>query len=47
MELYNLKNDPLEQNNTIEQNVEVHKELNSILMKHIQKAGRVPWQKPE
>lgn len=47
MELYNLKTDPLEQNNTIEQNVEVHKELNSILMQHIQKAGRVPWQKPE
>lgn len=47
MELYNLKDDPLEQNNIIDQNIEVNKELNSILMHHIQKAGKVPWQKPE
>ncbi len=47
MELYNLKTDPLEENNVIEEYAEIHKELNGILMQHIQKAGRVPWQKPE
>jgi arylsulfatase A-like enzyme len=47
MELYNLQTDPLEQHNVIEQQVELHKELNSILMQFIQKAGSVPWQKPD
>lgn len=47
MELYNLKDDPLEQHNIIGKNPKVHKELNGILMQHIQKAGKVPWQKPD
>tara|TARA_R110002049_G_scaffold28018_4_gene96626 strand:+ start:36846 stop:38216 length:1371 start_codon:yes stop_codon:yes gene_type:complete len=46
-ELYNLKNDPLEQNNLIDEEPEKYKELNSLLMQHIQKAGKVPWQKPD
>ncbi len=47
MELYNLKKDPLEENNVIEQEPEVHEKLNRLLMLHIQKGGRVPWQKPD
>lgn len=44
-ELYNLKNDPQEKQNLIEQEVEKYKELNSILMEHIQVGGQIPWQK--
>lgn len=47
MELYNLKEDPLEQNNVIKQQAEVYKKLNGLLMQHIQESGRVSWQKPE
>ena len=46
-ELYNLKDDPLEQNNLISQENEKYQHLNKLLMKHIQKGGQVPWQKPE
>lgn len=46
-ELYNLKDDPLEENNLIEQEPEKYQELNKLLMQHIQKGGQVPWQKPE
>lgn len=45
MELYNLKADPMERNNVIEQEPEVYKKLNSLLMLHIQKSGAVPWQR--
>ena len=44
-ELYNLKEDPLEQKNRIDIDIEKYQELNTILMKHIQKGGEVPWQK--
>lgn len=47
MELYNLKEDSQEQNNVVSQEPEVYKKLNDLLMQHIQKGGRVPWQKPE
>jgi hypothetical protein len=47
MELYNLKTDPLEQKNVISEQPDIYKKLNSLLMLHIQKAGRVPWQKQE
>jgi arylsulfatase A-like enzyme len=47
MELYNLKADPLEQKNVIKEQPDVSKKLSTLLMLHIQKAGRVPWQKPE
>jgi arylsulfatase A-like enzyme len=47
MELYNLKKDPLEQNNVIKKQPKIYSKLNSLLMESIQKGGRVPWQKPE
>lgn len=47
MELFNLKIDPQEQNNVIEENPEIYEKLNKLLMEHIQNSGRVPWQKPE
>lgn len=45
-ELYNLKRDPREQNNLIREYPEKTRELNTLMMKHLQKAGSVPWQKP-
>ena len=44
-ELYNLKEDPLEQKNRIDIDIEKYQELNTILMQYIQKGGQVPWQK--
>ncbi|HEV7351084.1 sulfatase family protein [Telluribacter sp.] len=46
MELYNLKDDPMETRNVLKEQPEVYKKLNSLLMLHIQNGGRVPWQKP-
>lgn len=46
MELYNLKTDPKEENNLIKSETAVFKEMNSILMQHIQEGGKTPWQKP-
>ena len=46
-ELYNLAEDPQEMNNVIEAEPEKYKELNAIMMKHLQAAGRVAWQRPE
>lgn len=43
-ELYNLAEDPQEQNNLIGQEPEKFRELNALLMKHIQEGGKVPWQ---
>jgi arylsulfatase A-like enzyme len=45
MELYNLEDDPLEQNDVVKSNPEVFKKLNALLMQHIQEGGKVPWQK--
>jgi arylsulfatase A-like enzyme len=45
MELYNLKDDPLENNDLIKSNPEVYKMLNELLMQYIQEGGKVPWQK--
>ena len=47
LELYNLKEDPLEKNNLISLEPEIFRTMNSILMKHIQAGGMVPWQKPD
>ncbi|MEQ8808309.1 MAG: sulfatase-like hydrolase/transferase [Imperialibacter sp.] len=46
LELYNMKEDPKEQTNVIEENPDVYKKLNALLMEHIQRGGQVPWQKP-
>lgn len=46
-ELYNLKDDPQEQNNLMEEEPEKYEELNKLMMQHIQKGGQVPWQKLE
>lgn len=46
MELYNLKTDPKEENDLIKSEPAVYKEMNSILMQHIQEGGKTPWQKP-
>lgn len=47
MELYNLKNDPLEQEDLFKSEPEVVKVLNQLLMKHIQEGGKTPWQRPQ
>ncbi|CAG5018806.1 Arylsulfatase [Dyadobacter sp. CECT 9275] len=46
MELFDMENDKAEKHNVIAENPEVYKELNKLLMRHIQEGGRVPWQKP-
>ncbi|MEM6805770.1 MAG: N-acetylgalactosamine 6-sulfate sulfatase, partial [Bacteroidota bacterium] len=46
-ELYYLPDDPLEENNLIEKEPKKYKELNALLMKHLQKGGQVPWQRGE
>jgi arylsulfatase A-like enzyme len=45
MELYNLKQDPLERNNLIDKNRKVFNELSAALRKEIQRYGTVPWQR--
>lgn len=47
MELYNLKKDPLEKNDVIAKEPDKYEALNKLLMLHIQKGGKVPWQKPD
>lgn len=46
LELYNLKDDPQEQNNLAAKNRSVFNELATALRPHIQHGGAVPWQKP-
>lgn len=46
-ELYNLKEDPLEQNNLAKKNPRKFRELATALMAHMQRSGSVPWQKPK
>ena len=45
-ELYNLMEDPYETDNLIDEFPGKAEELNALMMKHIQRAGSVPWQKP-
>ena len=47
MELYNLKDDPLETRNVIAEQPKVYHQLNDLLMAHIQQGGKTPWQKPD
>lgn len=44
-ELYNLIEDPQEKNNLMDSEEEKYRELNKLMMEHIQKGGQVPWQK--
>ncbi len=46
IELYNLKQAPLEQHNVIKEQPEMYKKLHHLLRLHIQAGGRVPWQQP-
>jgi hypothetical protein len=46
MELFNLKSDPFEKINVINDHANIYADLNKLLMQHIQKAGKIPWQKP-
>lgn len=44
-ELYNLAEDPAEENNLVDTEKEKFRELNALMRKHLQEAGKVPWQK--
>ena len=46
MRLYNLRDDPGENHDLAEQEPQRYRELIALLMLHVQKAGRVPWQGP-
>jgi arylsulfatase A-like enzyme len=46
LELYNLREDPLEKTDRIREQPQVASQLTDLLMLHIQESGRVPWQKP-
>lgn len=46
LELYNLKDDPLETTNLAAKNRKVVNELSAALRAHIQRGGATPWQKP-
>lgn len=45
-ELYNLKEDPKEQNNLAKENKQKYNELSELLRRHVQQGGRVSWQRP-
>ena len=47
MELYDLEADPLEKQDLIQQQPERFRQLNALLMQHIQVGGQVPWQRPD
>jgi arylsulfatase A-like enzyme len=46
LELYNLKDDPKEQNNLAGKHCQVFNDLTAALRQHIQRGGVAPWQKP-
>jgi arylsulfatase A-like enzyme len=46
LELYNLKDDPAEENNLASTHVKIRNQLTHDLKLHVQKAGSVPWQNP-
>ena len=45
-ELFNLANDPREENNLAASNQEKFNELAGALRAHIHRAGTIPWQSP-
>lgn len=46
LQLYNLKDDPLETTDLAKKNLRIYNQLKAALRLHYQRAGRVPWQKP-
>jgi arylsulfatase A-like enzyme len=46
-ELYNLRQDPLEQHNLAKERPEEFRKLEQLMRDHIRLGGAVPWQKPE
>lgn len=46
MELYNLREDPMERNDRISTDPVIYRKLNALLMQHIQEGGKIPWQRP-
>lgn len=46
LELYNLRDDPREQNNLADKNRQKVNELGAALRAQIQRGGAIPWQKP-
>jgi len=46
-EMYDLSKDPLEKNNLVDSNPNKRRALHQMLMKHVQRGGSVPWQRPE
>ena len=47
LKLYNLEQDPKEQNDVSDQRSRVFQALKNALRQHVQRAERVPWQPPE
>lgn len=45
-ELYNLEQDPLEQQDLASENEEIFQRLSRLLRLHLQRSGEVPWQRP-
>ena len=45
LQLYNLKNDPLESTDLAKKNRQIYNTLKAALRLHYQRAGQVPWQK--
>ena len=45
-QLYNLRTDPLETNDLAQTEQQTYAALVRALMKHVQRAGQVPWQEP-
>ena len=46
IQLFNLKTDPLEQNDVSKKQPKVFNHLSAVLRREIQRYGRVPWQAP-
>jgi hypothetical protein len=46
LELYNLKDDPQERSNVIQQNPRIARELQAALRLQVQRGGVAPWQPP-